>query len=101
MADLQVAPFAGELPTPSFSDDEAIGWLYCVEGSNVGAAILYKEAGKIKLSDEHGASHLAAHSDGRLAHWRATKAQIDTLETADNTAAALKGAEDAFAILSK
>ena len=97
MADLQVAPFTGKLPTPSFSDDEAIGWLYCVEGSNVGAAILYKEAGKIKLSDEHGASHLAAHSDGRLAHWRDTKTKIDTLETTIDKAAALKGADDAFA----
>ncbi|MDH2273183.1 biliverdin-producing heme oxygenase [Moraxella porci] len=97
MADLQVEPFAGELPTPSFSDDEAIGWLYCVEGSNVGAAILYKEAGKIELSDTHGASHLAAHIDGRLAHWRDTKAKIDTLETTIDKAAALKGADDAFA----
>lgn len=97
MSDLQVKPFAGELPKPSFSDDEAIGWLYCIEGSNVGAAILYKEAGKIELSDTHGASHLAAHSDGRMPHWRAIKSKLDALETADNKDAALKGADDAFA----
>lgn len=98
MADLGVSPFANAEPVPAFDDDEAIGWLYCVEGSNVGAAILYKEAGKIELNDEHGASHLAAHQDGRMPHWRATKEKIDTLPLDERArASALKGADDAFA----
>lgn len=76
MADLEVAPLDNPPAPPAYTDDEAIGWLYCVEGSNVGAAILYKEAGKIELSDSHGASHLAAHPDGRMPHWRQVKAKM-------------------------
>lgn len=98
MKDLQVEPFGKDVEQVSFTDDEAIGWLYCVEGSNVGAAILYKEAGKIDLSDEFGASHLASHADGRMAHWRDTKAKIDALPLSDEERqSALKGADDAFA----
>lgn len=102
MADLGVAPFDSQTPSPSFDDNEAIGWLYCVEGSNVGAAILYKEAGKIELDETHGASHLAAHPDGRMPHWRATKAKIDALALDDNARQqAQKGADDAFAYFTK
>lgn len=98
MADLGVVPFEGAESAPDFSPEEAIGWLYCVEGSNVGAAILYKEAGKIELNDGHGARHLAAHEDGRMPHWRATKAKIDGLALSDDArASALKGSDDAFA----
>ena len=102
MADLGVSPFDSQIPSPNFDNNEAIGWLYCVEGSNVGAAILYKEAGKIELDETHGASHLAAHPDGRMPHWRATKAKIDAL-VLDNTAKqqAKKGADDAFAYFTK
>lgn len=98
MADLEVSPFDGVEPTPTFTDNEAIGWLYCVEGSNVGAAILYKEAGKIALDDQHGAFHLASHQDGRAQHWRNTKAKIDALNLDDTARGeALKGSDDAFA----
>lgn len=96
MKDLQVAPYEGDMERPVFSDDEAIGWLYCVEGSNVGAAILYQEAGKIDLTDDFGASHLAAHPDGRMPHWRSVKAKIDALPVLDE-ACVKKGADDAFA----
>ena len=98
MADLEVAPSDLGIPVPAYSDDEAIGWLYCVEGSNVGAAILYKEAGKIDLTDDFGASHLAAHPDGRMPHWRSVKEKIDALPLDDTQRqAAMKGADDAFA----
>lgn len=98
MKDLGVEPFAQVIESPTFSDGEAIGWLYCVEGSNVGAAILYKEAGKIELSDEFGAKHLSAHADGRMAHWRNTKSKIDALPLSDaDRQAAIKGVQDAFA----
>ncbi|OPH37848.1 biliverdin-producing heme oxygenase [Moraxella equi] len=98
MKDLEATPFDRDVETPTFTDSEAIGWLYCVEGSNVGAAILYKEAGKIDLSDEFGASHLAAHADGRMPHWRATKAKINALPLSDDDKqSAMKGADDAFA----
>lgn len=98
MKDLDVAPFDKDIETPTFTDNEAIGWLYCVEGSNVGAAILYKEAGKIDLKDDFGASHLASHPDGRMPHWRDVKAKIDALPLNDEQRQdAMKGADDAFA----
>lgn len=98
MADLGVEPFQSDITAPSYTDDEAIGWLYCVEGSNVGAAILYKEAGKINLDENKGASHLASHPDGRMRHWKDVKAQIDALDIDDNAKeSAKKGADDAFA----
>lgn len=98
MQDLATQPFANLPAVPAFDDTEALGWLYCVEGSNVGAAILYKEAGKIELNDTHGASHLAAHPDGRMPHWRAVKAQIDAIALSDDERAkAVKGCHDAFA----
>lgn len=98
MKDLEVEPFGKDVEVVNYTDAEAIGWLYCVEGSNVGAAILYKEAGKIDLKDDFGASHLAAHPDGRMPHWRAVKAKIDALPLTDaDRQAAMKGADDAFA----
>lgn len=98
MKDLQVEPYGKDVEEPQFSEAEAIGWLYCVEGSNLGAAILYKEAGKIDLKDDFGASHLAAHPDGRMPHWRDVKAKIDALPLSDeDKQAAMKGSDDAFA----
>ncbi len=98
MKDLEVEPYGKDVEEPVFTDAESIGWLYCVEGSNLGAAILYKEAGKIDLKDDFGAAHLAAHPDGRMPHWRAVKAKIDALPLSDeDKQAAMKGADDAFA----
>lgn len=98
MKDLEVEAYGKDVEVLSYTDDEAIGWLYCVEGSNVGAAILYKEAGKIDLKDDFGAAHLAAHPDGRMPHWRSVKAKIDALPINDEQRqAAMKGADDAFA----
>ena len=59
---------------------EALGWLYVVEGSNMGAAFLAKEATKIGLSDEFGARHLAGHAEGRGLHWRRFIAALDAVE---------------------
>lgn len=98
MKDLEVEPYGKDVEEPEIVGAEAIGWLYCVEGSNVGAAILYKEAGKIDLKDDFGAAHLAAHPDGRMPHWRSVKAKIDALDLSEeDKQLALKGADDAFA----
>lgn len=76
---------------------EAIGWLYCSEGSNIGAAFLYKETQKLNFDEHHGARHLAAHIEGRALHWRKFVAQLDALElTAEQSSRAVKGAVDAF-----
>ncbi len=98
MQDLNAQPATGVPARPQLSGIEGIGWLYCGEGSNVGAAILYRHAGKIELNDEFGASHLAAHSDGRMRHWREFKAKLDALElNEEEQQLAFKGAQEAFA----
>lgn len=79
------------------SQYEAIGWLYCAEGSNLGAAFLFKESQLIGLSAEKGARHLAAHPDGRGLHWRQFVALLDGLELSEaQREEAVQGAVDAF-----
>lgn len=97
MRTLNVQPAQIDIARPMIEGAKRIGWLYCVEGSNIGAAILYKEAGKIQLDENHGASHLAAHPDGRKAHWLAFKALLDKLPLSDvEKEQALQGSDDAF-----
>ncbi|ETX09923.1 heme oxygenase [Marinomonas ushuaiensis DSM 15871] len=81
---------------------QAIGWLYCSEGSNIGAAFLYKETQKLNFDAENGARHLAAHPEGRAPHWRKFVAQLDALSlTEEQEARAVQGAIDAFAFYKK
>ena len=78
---------------------ERLGWLYCAEGSNLGAAFLFKDAQKnLGYNAEHGARHLGPHADGRGKHWREFAAKLNDLgiEGADRETA-LKGALEAFA----
>lgn len=76
----------------------ALGWLYVAEGSNLGAALLRKEAAKLGLSDTHGAKHLAPADGGPAAHWRAFTAALDAARLTEvEEARAIAGANAAFA----
>jgi heme oxygenase len=76
---------------------DAIGWLYVAEGSNLGAAFLLKEAGKLGLTESFGARHLAGHIDGRGAHWRRFTSALDTISFSPaEEARAIEGAKQAF-----
>ncbi|MGO1693488.1 MAG: biliverdin-producing heme oxygenase [Marinobacter sp.] len=77
----------------------ALGWLYTVEGSNLGAAFLLKHAKKeLALSETFGARHLAGNSDGRGAFWKRFKEGLDGIDlTETQRQAALGGALEAFA----
>lgn len=89
--------YGGELPAPQ--GNKAIGWLYCAEGSNVGAAFLFKDAQKLlHFNAEHGARHLAPHPDGRGKHWREFVEHLNALGL-DKSAQdeAISGAKEAFA----
>lgn len=84
---------AGSIDVPT-----ALGWLYVAEGSNMGAALLRKEAAKLGLSDTHGARHLAPAPEGPAAHWRAFTAALDAAELSEEEEArAVAGANAAFA----
>lgn len=87
-------PAAGE----GLGIPEALGWLYVIEGSNLGAAFLLKAAKKMGLSEDHGASHLAEAPEGRANHWRAFKEALDAVPlTEAEEARCIAGAEAAFA----
>lgn len=90
---LPAAPAPVELAHPA----EAFGWLYCSEGSNLGAAFLFKETQRLGLDGEQGARHLAAHPDGRAPHWRQFVALVDAVElNSEEEAHAINGAIKAF-----
>ena len=88
--------FSGQLPQPA--GNRAIGWLYCAEGSNLGAAFLFKDAQKLDFTAEYGARHLAPHPDGRGKHWREFVDYLNRLGL-DKPAQdeAISGAKEAFA----
>lgn len=84
-------PRIGSLP-------EALGWLYVNEGSNLGAAFLFKYAAGLGLSARFGARHLAPSDNGRGLHWRRFIEQLDAIELTDEQQRlAIQGAQDAFA----
>lgn len=102
LADLGVAPAEAD-GAPRFSAGEgdglpaALGWLYVVEGSNLGAAFLFKAAAALGLNGEFGARHLAGHPDGRAAHWRGFTGAIDGLTPSEEEGACvIAGARAAF-----
>lgn len=78
-----------------------VGWLYTNEGSNLGAAFLFKRAEReLGLSARFGARHLAAHPEGRGLHWKRFKTQLDALELdAAAIDEAVAGAVAAFAFV--
>jgi heme oxygenase len=74
-----------------------LGWLYVAEGSTLGAAVLLKQVAALGLSDQHGARHMAAHADGRAAHWRWFMGRFDAVVLdAAQEAEADAGALEAF-----
>lgn len=85
-------PFGAQLDLAT-----ALGWLYVSEGSKLGAAVLYRLAGKIGLDEHHGARHLAGHPDGRARHWRDFTAVLDSAPLdMDGEARLIEGARAAF-----
>lgn len=86
--------FTAETP---FDLPEAMGWLYVVEGSNLGAAFLLKDAAKLGLDEEFGARHLAGAPEGRGLHWRTFTAALDEISlTVEEEERVVAGAEEAF-----
>ncbi|MEH6660414.1 MAG: biliverdin-producing heme oxygenase [Parasphingorhabdus sp.] len=76
----------------------ALGWLYVAEGSNMGAALLRKQAARMGLSDVYGARHLAPAETGPAAHWREFTAALDSAQlTESEEARVVQGAQAAFA----
>lgn len=75
----------------------ALGWVYVVEGSTIGAGFLLKLAKKLGLSETLGASHMAGHEQGRAKHWQQFKQVLDALPLSpQQRERACQGGRDAF-----
>ncbi|EMR8379080.1 TPA: biliverdin-producing heme oxygenase [Neisseria gonorrhoeae] len=96
LKDLGEEPYKFDKELPHETGNKAVGWLYCAEGSNLGAAFLFKHAQKLDYTGEHGARHLAPHPDGRGKHWRAFVEHLNALNLTPE-AEAIQGAQEAFA----
>lgn len=84
-------------PVQLANPGEALGWLYCSEGSNLGAAFLFKQTQRLGLDGNIGARHLAAHPQGRALHWRQFVAVVDALTLSEaQERHAVEGALAAF-----
>ena len=98
LADLGEQPYEYDKPLPHEIGNKAIGWLYCAEGSNLGAAFLFKHAKQLEFNEEKGARHLAPHPAGRGKHWRAFVELLNALPLSEEAQAeAIEGAKEAFA----
>lgn len=99
-SDLDISlPEYGSAPPACTASDlpEALGWLYVVEGSNLGAAFLFKAAQKMGLSACHGARHLAEAPEGRAAGWRNFKDALNAAQLSpDEEHRVVAGSEAAF-----
>jgi heme oxygenase (biliverdin-IX-beta and delta-forming) len=81
--DIGVAPITSrpfDDTRPVIADrSSAFGVLYVLEGSSLGARLLYSEAKKLGLSEAFGARHLARQSSG-FETWRGFQALLETAE---------------------
>lgn len=98
LADLGQANYQFTEPLPKPTGNQAIGWLYCAEGSNIGAAFLFKDTKeKLGFDEKFAARHLDAHPDGRGKHWKAFREHLNNLNLDENAQnEAIAGAIDAF-----
>lgn len=94
MQDLEV-PLPQAIKAPLITDiSAAVGALYVVEGSKLGAKYLLHYVGMIGLSDQYGAKHLGADDEGRGASWRSFQSAIDTADI--DIPVAVQAAEQTF-----
>lgn len=89
-----------DIPSTTFTSpnttnaSEAVGFLYVVEGSKLGANTLLKRVEKIGLSENYGARHMAPDQDGRGASWRIFQNSINQAKLDIHTT--IKSATTAF-----
>ncbi len=74
-----------------------LGWLYVVEGSALGGAVILRMAAGLGLHTHFGARHLAPAQEGVAAAWRTFTAELDAIVLDERQEALLlQGADAAF-----
>ncbi len=71
-----------------------LGRLYVLEGSSVGARLLYSLARRLEFTEHYGARHLALQVN-EVARWKQFRTLLDTIEGVD-IGEALSGAQELF-----
>ncbi|GAA3940853.1 biliverdin-producing heme oxygenase [Litoribacillus peritrichatus] len=98
----ELAQLVSDLQKVKADDPTALGWLYTLEGSNLGAAFLFKLAKKLGFSEAHGALHLSGHPEGRGRYWKNFKQCLDAIELNElDVVRAITGARAAFVFVRK
>lgn len=74
-----------------------LGWVYVVEGSALGGAVILKMAARLGLHQGFGARHLAPAGEGVATAWRTFTAELDGLGLDDRQETlVVQGADAAF-----
>ncbi|MDI2091509.1 biliverdin-producing heme oxygenase [Commensalibacter oyaizuii] len=94
MLDLNMEIPTAPTPIQIQNVSAAIGALYVVEGSKLGAKYLLHHVEKFGLSDQFGARHLGPDEEGRGVSWRSFQKAIDTANI--DIPVAVKAAEQTF-----
>ena len=97
MADLGIVPRPADIQAlRPRSASEALGLSYVLEGSRLGARLLFRQAATLGLGRHHGARHLEAQSEGTDC-WRNYLAALEAAEPFDADDAAA-GASAGFGL---
>lgn len=105
MQDLDMAPPSNSahdgLPAMASDLESLLGTLYVVEGSSLGARVLYRRAQKLGLSEHYGARHLAAQAQSserwkRLLELIEAAPELDLERTVEASEATFRAVEHAF-----
>lgn len=95
---LDAAPLAAPALVPPIDAPTGMGWLYVVEGADLGSPFLLQETIKIGIDEDFGARHMRGHPQGRGLHWRHFTEALDAaVLDAAGEARVVAGAEAAFA----
>lgn len=94
LADLGgAAPPSDKKAIEALKPAELLGALYVLEGSSLGARVLFKSVSAFGLSASHGARHLHAQA-GEAAIWREFVAMLEASDVAPCHATAIRVFED-------
>lgn len=96
---MQAEGLAEQIQLDDLTLAQAVGWLYVIEGSKLGAAMLAKEVTQLGLDADFGARFLAGPGNGRGSQWREFMQAVEALQlNADEELELYQGAKDAFAV---
>ncbi|MBI5113442.1 MAG: biliverdin-producing heme oxygenase [Rhodovulum sp.] len=83
---------------PPIDPPTGMGWLYVVEGADLGSPFLLQETAKLGIDENFGARHMRGHPQGRGLHWRHFTEALDAAPLSEaEEARVVAGAEAAFA----